>query len=209
REHFREVDWSGMADLLLCLGLIGPTAPVLLASWLEPPEWAPVMAAAYDMPFVEGAGKAQAFREAHAIEGSNLLATWRGLPDERRAALRVPMERLNSAMRRPSLVDSAIDLGIALESIFLPDGRGALTFRLRVRAARWLSSTPEERRRLAATVGDLYTVRSKAVHEGRVPDAIHQRTTRELLEEGYELTAKALVALISKGDPDWDEVIYG
>jgi hypothetical protein len=119
------------------------------------------------------------------------------------------MERLNSAMRRPSLVDSAIDLGIALESIFLPDGRGALTFRLRVRAARWLGSTPEERKRLSVMVGDLYAVRSKAVHEGRVPDVIHERTTRELLEEGYELTARALVALISKGDPDWDEVMYG
>jgi hypothetical protein len=209
RKHFQETDWSDVADLLLCLGLIGPTAPVLLASWLEPPEWAPVMAASYDMPFVEGPGKAQLFREAHAIETSNLFATWRGLTDERRAALRVPMERLNSAMRRPSLVDSAIDLGIALESIFLPDGRGALTFRLRVRAARWLGSTPEERKRLSVMVGDLYAVRSKAVHEGRVPDVIHERTTRELLDEGYELTARALVALISKGDPDWDEVMYG
>jgi hypothetical protein len=138
-----------------------------------------------------------------------LFTDWIDLAETRRMELRVPMQRLNSAMRRPSLVDSAIDLGIVLESIFLPDGGGALTFRLRVRVARWLGSTPEERRRLSATVGDLYAVRSKAVHEGRVPDTIHQRTTRELLEEGYELTARALVALISKGDPDWDAVTYG
>jgi hypothetical protein len=209
RKHFRDIDWSDVADLLLCLGLIGHTAPVVLASWLEAPEWAPIMAASYSMPFVEGPGKVQPFRDADVTEGSHLFATWRGLTDERRVALRVPMERLNSAMRRSEPVDSAIDLGIALESIFLRDGRGGLTYRLRVRAARWLGSTPEERRRLSATAGDLYTVRSKAVHEGRVPDAVHQRTTRELLEEGYELTARALVALISKGDPDWDAVTYG
>jgi hypothetical protein len=161
------------------------------------------------MPFVEGSGKARPLPEAAAVEGSRLFSNWLGLSEERRMELRVPMQRLNSAMRRSSPVDSAIDLGIVLESIFLRDGEGGLTFRLRVRAARWLGSTPEERKRLSATVGDLYKVRSKAVHEGRVPDTIHHRETSELLEEGYALTARALVALISKGSPDWDAVTYG
>jgi hypothetical protein len=208
-KHIGSRDLTTEPDLLLCLGLLGPTAPVLLASWLEPPEWAPMIRGSLSMPFVEGPGKAHPFPETAVVEGSRLFSNWLGLSEERRMELRVPMQRLNSAMRRPNLVDSAIDLGIALESIFLPDGRGALTFRLRVRAARWLGSTPEERRRMAATVGDLYAVRSKAVHEGRVPDAIHKRATMELLEEGYELTARALVALISKGAPDWDAVTYG
>lgn len=207
--HFQSRDVGTETDLLLCLGLPGPTAPVLLASWLEPPEWAPMITGSLSMPFVEGPGKAKPFPETAVVEGSRVFSNWLGLSEERRLELRVPMQRLNSAMRRASLVDSAIDLGIALESIFLRDGQGALTFRLRVRAARWLGSTPEERRRLSATVGDLYAVRSRAVHEGRVPDAIHQRTTKELLEAGYELTARALVALISKGDPDWDAVTYG
>jgi len=146
---------------------------------------------------------------AAVVEGSCLFSNWLGLTEERRVELRVPMQRLNSAMRRSSPVDSAIDLGIALESIFLPDGRGALTFRLRVRAARWLGSTPAERRCLSVTVDDLYKVRSMAVHGGRVPDTIRGRQARELLEEGYGLTATGLVALIRKGDPDWDAVTYG
>ncbi len=37
----------------------------------------------------------------------------------------------------------------------------------------------------------------------------HLKSERELLEQGYELTARALVALISKGDPDWDAITYG
>jgi hypothetical protein len=207
--HLRSTDWSNETDLLLCLGLFGPTAPVLLASWLQPPEWAPVKTGSYSMPFVDGPGKARPFPETAVVEGSRLFSNWLALTEGRKAALRVPMQRLNTAMRRSRPVDSAIDLGIALESIFLRDGRGALTFRLRVRAARWLGSTPEERKRLSVTVGDLYTVRSKAVHEGRVPDTIRGRQTSELLEEGYGLTATALVALISKGDPDWDAVTYG
>jgi hypothetical protein len=208
KKHLRFIDWSLESDVLLCLGLVGPTAPVFLAGWLEPPEWAP-MKGSLAMPFVEGPGAAAPFSETAATEAARLFSTWLNLAEGRRAELRVPMQRLNSAIRRSSLVDSAIDLGIALESIFLPDGRGALTFRLRVRAARWLGSTPEQRRRLSAVVSDLYTVRSKAVHEGRVPGTIHQRETRGLLEEGYGLTARALVALISKGDPDWDAVTYG
>jgi hypothetical protein len=208
-QHLQSRDVTAETDLLLCLGLFGPTAPVLLASWLQPPDWAPMITGSLSMPFVEGPGKAKPIPECAIVDASTLFSRWLGLSEERRLELRVPMQRLNSAMRRPSLVDSAIDLGIALESVFLPDGRGALTFRLRVRAARWLGSTPEERKRLSATVADLYSVRSMAVHEGRVPDAIHRRATRELLEEGYELTARALVALISKGDPDWDAVTYG
>lgn len=209
KEHLRFIDWSLERDVLLCLGLVGPTAPVFLAGWLEPPEWAPMKTGSLDMPFVEGPGAAAPFSEAAASEAARLFSIWLTLAEERRAELRVPMQRLNSAMRRSSLVDSAIDLGIALESTFLPDGRGALTFRLQVRAARWLGATPEERGRLSVIVGDLYRVRSIAVHEGRVPDTIRGRQTRELLEEGYKLTATALVALISKGDPDWDAVTYG
>lgn len=209
RKHIRSRDVTTETDVLLCLGLLGPTAPVLLASWIEPPDWAPMIRGSLSMPFVEGPGKTRPFPETAAVEGSRLFSSWLDLPEERREELRVPMQRLNSAMRRSSPVDSAIDLGIALESIFLPDGRGALTFRLRVRAARWLGSTPAERSRLSVTVGHLYEVRSMAVHRGRVPDAIHGRPTRELLEEGYGLTATALVALISRGTPDWDAVTYG
>lgn len=139
RKHIRSRDLTTEPDMLLCLGLFGPTAPVLLASRLEPPEWAPMIRGSLSMPFVEGPGKARPFPETAVVEGSRLFSNWLGLSEERRMELRVPMQRLNSAMRRPSTVDSAIDLGIALESIFLrdtPDDRGELTFKLRVRASR-------------------------------------------------------------------------
>jgi len=155
-----------------------------------------------------GIRQAELLPEEVVAETFSLLAAWRRLPDERKGALRVPMERLNSAMRRKTSVDSAIDLGIALESVFLSGQRGGLTFTLRVRVARWLGSTPEERRRLGEVAADLYRLRSKAVHGGKVPDTVRGRPTARLLEEGYRITATAIVRLIVSDQPDWDTITY-
>ena len=64
---------------------------------------------------------------------------FKSLDVKKQRYFRVPLERLNMAIRRVSQVDSAIDTGIALEALFLSDqsdDRGELTFRLRVRGAR-------------------------------------------------------------------------
>ena len=203
---------TDLTDVLLCLGLFGPTAPVSLASWLEPPEWAPVMPGGYSLGVPEGSSFGRPFPSTAATDGARLFATWLALTESRRDELRVPMYRLNTAMRRRNRVDASIDLGIALESMFLrdlSDDRGELTFRLRVRGTRWLGSNPDERRHLSTLFADLYSTRSRAVHSGRVPDTTRGRPTTELLEEGYKVTARALVALITGGDPDWDTVTFG
>jgi len=204
RIHLRSMDWSDITDMLLCLGLFGPTAPVLLASWLEPPDWAPVITGSYSMPFAEGSGAARPLPETAMVEASRLFSTWLGLTEERRAELRIPMQRLNSAMRRSRPVDSAIDLGIALESTFLhdtPEDRRGLTSKLRRRASQWLGSTPEERENLSLLVRDLYEARSEAVHRGQASSGARARPAAGLLEEGYKLAAGALVLLISARNP--------
>jgi hypothetical protein len=204
--------WEQLSDLLLCLGLVGPTAPISLAAWLEPPDWAPIMSGGYSFSLTDGFAFPRTFPSNAPVEGARIHALWNGLTPERRAELHVPMVRLNSAMRRRSSVDAAIDLGIALESIFLrdlSDDRGELTLRLRVRAGRWLGSSATERKEIALLVGDLYAVRSKAVHRGQVSDNTRRRPTTELLEEGFKLAARSLVALIESGDPDWDDVTLG
>ncbi|TMQ58126.1 MAG: hypothetical protein E6K76_08610 [Candidatus Eisenbacteria bacterium] len=200
---------TDLADLLLCLGLFGPTAPVIVSSWLEAPDWAPLILGGFSFGLPEGSSNVRPLSQTAAGDGSKLFETWLALGEQRRAALRVPMHRLDTAMRRRSVIDAAIDLGIALESIFLrdlSDDRGELTFRLRVRGARWLGATPDERRQLFTLFEDLYKTRSKAVHSGGVPSTTRGRPTTELLEEGYKVTARALIALITVGDPDWDAV---
>ncbi len=91
------------------------------------------------------------------------------LSEPTKDAVRLPMQRLSLAMRRLTNVDSAIDLGIALESIFLndlQDDRGELTFRLRIRVTRWMEDDVSKRPNLYQLVGDLYTLRSRAAHSG-------------------------------------------
>lgn len=211
KTHGTDLPHTEVQDALLCVGLIGPTAPYVLASWLEPPDWAPVLTGGYSMPHLEGIPRRHDWPGTGCEQARSLYGLFVKLEESLRARLRLAMQRLNTAMRRPSPVDAAVDLGIVLETLFLhdmQDARGELTYRLRVRAARYLGSDAGERRRLFGLLGDLYTVRSVAVHTGRVPDTIRGSGTRELLDQGFSLAASTLVRFISQGDPDWDQVTF-
>lgn len=218
--HAREVDCKirgtelphmEVHDGLLCIGLMGPTAPYVLASWLEPPDWAPVFAGGYSMPHLEGIPRSHDWPEAACEQARSVYQAFAKLEEGRKARLRLAMQRLNTAMRRLSPVDAAVDLGIVMEALFLQDmqgERGELTYRLRVRAARYLGSDSADRRRLSELIRKLYTARSIAVHTGRVEDTIGGVATRDLLTQGFSLAASTLVRFIFDGDPDWDDVAF-
>lgn len=203
------LDDSEMHDALLCINVVGPFASEVLVSWLDPPQWAPVIGVTYSMPYPEGRSRHDAWTSEHCEAASKLFKTFRTLSAGAKDALRVPLQRLSIAMRRLSNVDSAIDLGIALEALFLndlQDDRGELTFRLRLRVARYLEQNSTNREALFRIIGDLYTLRSKAVHTGQTPKDIKGRTTSELLEEGFQLTAAAIRRHVYEGPPDWSKV---
>jgi hypothetical protein len=109
------------------------------------------------------------------------------------------------------LVDAAIDLGVAIDSLFLSEraaDRGEQTLTLRLRAARFLGHDPQSRRDLAKLFGTLYRVRSSAVHSGVIDPVIEHQATQALLARGYELTAWAIRKIILEGEPDWDALLY-
>jgi hypothetical protein len=198
-------------DALLCIGLIGPTAPYVVASWLAPPDWAPILSGGYELPHLEGLPRKIDWPGDACDQARAIFQSFANLEDSRKARLRLAMQWLNRAMRRPSPVDAAIDLGIALEALFLrdlSDDRGELTFRLKLRAARYLGSDPEDRRRVFRLTGNLYTMRSIAVHTGQVPDRIGDLSTIELLDQGFVLVASTIDRFISQGEPDWDSVTF-
>jgi hypothetical protein len=121
------------------------------------------------------------------------------------------MQRLNRAMRRGVPVDASSDLGIALEGLFLadmPEERGELTFRLRTRAARFLAGTEVDRKKIFTLVGDLYGMRSSAVHTGAVSATIRGQPVQQTLENGYALTADAIRRFVMHGEPNWDTVMF-
>jgi hypothetical protein len=81
----------------------------------------------------------------------------------------VILHRFQVGMADMSSVDSAIDLGIILESLFLPDQGAELSYRLKMRAGKLLGQTVDERETLSRHFGKLYDIRSTAVHTGELP----------------------------------------
>ena len=90
----------------------------------------------------------------------------------------------------------------------LAEGRRAeLSYRMKVRAARWLGPDPDARRRISKLIGDVYSARSKAVHTGRLPAKTGGRPTSELLLDGYEFASEAIIRLIEEPAPEWNDLV--
>ena len=209
-EYMDPHDEGKLNDAILCLGLSGPTSPLRVASWFEPPEWAPVMVGGYSINVQGGPSRSRPLTSQLLSKAVRLFKKWLALPKSRQTELRIPIGRMITAMRRESLVDEAIDLGIALESVFLgelSDDRTELGFQLRIRGSRWLGGNYGQRMRVYRLLRGLYKARSIAVHTGQLPASVDGSGTRELLNQGYEVTSQALALLVQKAAPDWIKVL--
>jgi hypothetical protein len=198
------VDFTDLRDALLCIGLVGPVAPYELLTWLDPPEWAPILGVAFSAPIHEGSFPSSQWPSEAAGQARELYERFLQLSQSDKDLMRLRMQRLNSAMRRRNPVDAAIDLGITLESLFLDDAEGELSFRLRLRAARLLRQDYDDRVHVYNLVNDLYAVRSAAVHRGRLPTTYRSRTIDDLLKAGFALAAEAITAFLQTNEPQQD-----
>ena len=106
------------------------------------------------------------------------------------------------------IVDKFIDLGIALESLYLNDGNNAeLRFRLALHAAWHLGADASERTRLMREFRTIYDLRSKAVHAGLVNDS---PDTRGTLASAQEHCRRAIIKFITDGKiPEWNRLVVG
>lgn len=114
-------------------------------------------------------------------EAMNLYETLMHLAPQDRTRIAVPIDRLIASWGSKGYVDQIIDLAIALESLYLPDGEAELAHRLRIRGARYLESDFERRRQLANHLKVFYGVRSRAIHTGKVPNT-HTMSTVSALQ---------------------------
>lgn len=205
-------DETDLNDALMCLALVGPSAPHVVAGWISLPEWVPKIGGAMTLPPLEGFSSVRAYPPDSCARARELFGAFCELNAGLQTRLRLVMQRLNRAMRRVVPVDASIDLGIAFEGLFLanmPDERGEMTFRLKTRAARFLADVEADRKGVFDLVGDLYGMRSRAVHTGAVGQMIRGRPVQEILEEGYSLTADAIRRFITHGEPNWNAVMFG
>lgn len=133
-----------------------------------------------------------------------------GLNPDVRTRLSVPIDRLIESWGRKGHVDQIIDLGIALESLYLPRRGGEMRYRLSIRGARYLETDNAERREIARQLKVFYDVRSDAVHTGKIDDthtvAGQRVTTSDLITLTQELCLRSIRQVIDGGFPDWETV---
>ncbi|MEP6935108.1 MAG: hypothetical protein ABI988_14420 [Nitrospirota bacterium] len=206
----KPIDDTEIHDALMCMALVGPFAHHAVASWISPPRWMPISGGGIGLSYIEGSFPSQSFPEEKCLAASSLFEKFCSLTVDLQARLRLAMQRLYRAMRRGVPVDAAIDLGIALEVLYLDSkDRGELTFRLKIRAALLLGTDEADKKRIFKLVDDLYRLRSSAVHEGKVAPDIRGRPTKEVLSEGYSIAAETARRFITDQEPNWEKVMFG
>ena len=152
--------------------------------------------------------------QAEIEESKSLYESLMTLPEDTRNFLRVPIDRWTKSNAQPDLVDRMIDLGIALESLYLHgDGyRGELRFRFALRAAWHLGTSALDRTNLHSEFRKIYDWRSRAVHSGSLDsrnDAVASdpRRRREFVDQTQELCSQSIRSIIEQGIPDWDALV--
>ena len=133
-----------------------------------------------------------------------------------REKLEVPIHRLNEAVRHDSLVDRAIDLGVAMESLLLAelDDTAQISLTLRLRGAWLLGRDFGERKVIYSLLRDLYNCRSSAAHSGKLSKRPKDAARAEsALKEGLPLCARAIKEVILRGGEltsiFWEELLLG
>lgn len=202
-----------MQDALRCVTATMGAAVRLTHWWFEPPEWAPwaVMPSQF-LGDTTNFGPAMTLTDDWLPELCACTRQLSALEESQRQRLRVPMDRLNrSLLAGIRFVDAAIELGIALESLYAPRKLAEATaYAVRTRAARFLGGTEEQRRATLEQVKDVYDLRSCAVHAGRFDgDGAKKKwrdpsAVRKAIEDGQKVAGRSIVEVILNGEPDWE-----
>ncbi|MGO9172974.1 MAG: hypothetical protein ACLP7P_13565 [Rhodomicrobium sp.] len=203
--------WTELHDCLMCLALIGPSAPQVIASWVTAAEWAPIFFGSMQLPHLEGIATSQKLSAEGFRVGRELFKNFGSADAKFQKHLRLVMQRLIRASRRVTPVDAAIDLGISLESLYVGNKKDELSYRLRLRAARLLGNDKAHRKESFNLLKDVYDLRSKAVHTGDI-DAKPKggRSVQETLQAGLSLAAEtARRFIVDRKIPDWDDFDCG
>lgn len=130
------------------------------------------------------------------------------LEEKDQTSLFLAVERLRKSRLHEEPVNRAIDLGVALEIIFLHkiDNNQELSFRAGIRAAFLLGADKEERCSISEVVRNAYGARSKAVHTGQLNKEKHI----DSLPQADELCRKAAIKLVTNGGfpEEWESLIF-
>ena len=168
----------------------------------------------YSYSLMPTAASSTDFSEAQIRQAMNLYHKIVGLPPELLKQLKIPIDRWMKSTTQQGYVDKMIDLGIAFESFFLRGIGQEVTFRFTLRGSLYLGEGIEERSQLKRELEQFYRYRSRAVHEGTLPDYVKVNgesvRTRLFIERSQKLFKKSLLKVIESRElPDWGAIELG
>ena len=142
-------------------------------------------------------------------EAVSLYVARKSLSQKVARKLRVPIDRWIKSKMNENGVDTFINLGTALESLYLRDinAQGEVGFKLSLRAAWYLGNDAQERIALKKDFSKIYELRSKAVHSGILKESY---VPPKFTERAQELCLKSITKIIQNGEfPDWNQLVMG
>ena len=132
--------------------------------------------------------------------------------------LQVPINRWIKSKAERNPVDKMIDLGIALESLYVPakvPGKSRkIVHNLKKNASGYLGKNKENREKLKEKFKVIYDCRCDAVHEGRLGDSVtidgESITMSRFIEKAQDLCRESIIKILEDGEfPDWNNLILG
>ncbi|MYB96726.1 hypothetical protein F4054_11380 [Candidatus Poribacteria bacterium] len=166
------------------------------------------------------AGRLNTFIDVDEVQVQKIQCLYDVLTDcktETHGKLQIPIDRWIKSKADQDPVDKMIDLGIAFESLYLSGDNqtSELSLRLQLRAAWFLGKDKTHRQELMADFRDIYKLRSKAVHTGKLSSRKNKESdTEEIVTEfipkAQDLCRDSIVKILKEGKiPDWNTLILG
>lgn len=156
--------------------------------------------------------------QSEIAEAKDLYETLVALAPSVAARLQIPIDRWIKSKTSQTFEDKIIDLGIALESLYLSgiDSKTELRFRFSLHAAWHLGEDDKEQRKvLIKEFGKIYDWRSKAVHTGKLPNKTKRtpftsEEASEFINKAQDLCRASILKILEAGKfPDWNNLILG
>ena len=144
---------------------------------------------------------------------SALYQALAALPTKTWDKLRVPIDRWMKSFEQQNPLDQVIDLGISLESLYVPDAEGEITLRFALRAAWHLGKDATDRKRLRDEFREIYAARSDAVHAGKWRSRRAKFSpidAEEFVRKAQDLCRDSITSVIEADRiPEWDDLVLG
>ena len=126
--------------------------------------------------------------------------------------LRIPIDRWAKSMAEENPIDQIIDLGIALESLYVPESQTEVSLRLALHAAWHLGENKTRRLKLRKDFQLIYWARSDVVHTGKLrPKTVKSMSdVPKFVSRVQELCRQGITKVIEAGEiPKWEDLIMG